>query len=84
VVSWDEETGEILEGLVTEWYEREAAAIIDILIGVEKISCTTDHPFWVEGKGWVLAFQLKRGMALQNREGESLVIDEVRCAQSAR
>ena len=78
IVSWDEETGQVVEGSVTEWYEREAAAIIDIFIGVEKISCTTDHPFWVENRGWVLAFQLKEGMALQNREGEPLVIDAVR------
>ena len=78
VVSWDEETGQVVEGTVTEWYEREAAAIIDIFVGVQKISCTTDHPFWVEGRGWVLAFQLKEGMALQNREGERLVIDVVR------
>ena len=78
IVSWDEETGQVVEGSVTEWYEREAAAIIDIFIGVQKISCTTDHPFWVEGRGWVLAFQLKEGMALQNREGERLVIDVVR------
>ena len=78
VISWDEETGEVIEGPVTEWYQREAPAIIDIFIGVEKISCTTDHPFWVESRGWVLAFQLKRGMALQNREGESLIIDVVR------
>lgn len=78
VISWDEETGEIVEGPVTQRYQREAASIIDIFIGVEKISCTTDHPFWVEGRGWVLAFQLKCGMALQTHGGESLIIDEVR------
>jgi hypothetical protein len=53
VVSWDEETGAVIERPVTEWFRREAPAIIDIFIGVEKISCTIDHPFWVEGKGWV-------------------------------
>jgi Pretoxin HINT domain/A nuclease of the HNH/ENDO VII superfamily with conserved WHH len=63
---------------VTEWFQRETSAIIDIFIGIEKISCTTDHPFWVQGQGWVSAFQLKGGMALQNREGEPQVIDVVR------
>jgi RHS repeat-associated protein len=78
VLSWDEETGEVVECPVTEWYRRETSAIIDIFIGIEKISCTTDHPFWVQGKGWVLAHQLKRGAILQTREGELLNVDEVR------
>jgi Pretoxin HINT domain len=52
--------------------------VIDIFIGIEKISCTPEHPFWVEGQGWVFAFQLKRGTILKTRKGQSLVIDEVR------
>jgi hypothetical protein len=63
---------------VTEWYRRETSAIIDIFIGIEKISCTTDHPFWVQGRGWVLAHQLKSGTVLQTHSGESLLIDEIR------
>jgi hypothetical protein len=78
VLSWDEETGAVVECLVTEWYRRETSAIIDIFIGIEKISCTTDHPFWVQDKGWVLAHQLTRGTVLQTHSGESLLIDEVR------
>ena len=77
VISWDEEKGIITEAPVTEWYVRETASIINIFIGLEKISCTTDHPFWVEGKGWVLAFQLKRGMILRTHKGESVVIDQI-------
>jgi hypothetical protein len=62
---------------VTEWYQREVASIIDVFVGIEKISCSTEHPFWVDGKGWVLAFQLKRGMHLRTRDGALLTIDEV-------
>ena len=83
VISWDEETGEVTERLVTEWYRREATAIIDIFIGVKKISCTTDHPFWVRGKGWVLAYQLKSGAVLQTREGKPIVVGEVRRRQAS-
>jgi RHS repeat-associated protein len=78
VLSWDEETGEVIERPVTELFQRETSAIIDIFIGIEKISCTTDHPFWVQGQGWVLAFQLKSGSVLRNREGQTLVVDVVR------
>jgi hypothetical protein len=78
VVSWDEETGEVIERPVTEWFRREAPAIIDIFIGVEKISCTIDHPFWVEDKGWVEASQIKPGTVLLDREGNALVVDVVR------
>jgi Pretoxin HINT domain len=77
VISWDEETGEVIERPVTEWFQRETSSIVDIFIGIEKISCTTDHPFWVQGKGWVLAFQLKAGTVLQNCKGESLIVDAV-------
>ncbi|QUY46218.1 putative Ig domain-containing protein [Acaryochloris marina] len=78
VLSWDDETDEVTERQVTEWYRREAPAIIDIFIGTEKISCTPEHPFWVPGKEWVLASQIKRGTVLQNRAGEAVVVDAVR------
>ncbi len=78
VVSWDEEQGELIERPVTEWFRREAPAIIDIFIGVEKISCTIDHPFWVEKTGWVLASQIKPGTVLRDRTGNLLTVDEVR------
>ena len=78
VFSWDEETGEVIERQVTEWYRREAPAIVDIFVGVEKISCTLDHPFWVYRKGWVRASQLKAGMVLQSRGGAHLTVDVVR------
>jgi Pretoxin HINT domain len=77
VYSWDEETGEISERPVTEWYQRDVAAIIDIFIGTEKISCSLEHPFWVEGE-WLRASQLRAGMVLQSREGKPLIIDGVR------
>jgi RHS repeat-associated protein len=78
IVSWDEETGEVIERPVTEWFRREAPAIIDIFIGVQKISCTIDHPFWVEKTGWVLASHIKPGTVLRDQEGNALVVDVVR------
>ena len=77
VLSWDEDTGAISERAVTEYYQREVPAIIDIFIGVEKISCSTEHPFWVDGQGWVLAHQLMSGSVLTTLEGASLNVDVV-------
>ncbi|WP_017327148.1 polymorphic toxin-type HINT domain-containing protein [Synechococcus sp. PCC 7336] len=78
VISWDEETGEVSQRQVTEWYERQAPVIIDLFIGTEKISCTPEHPFWVKGRGWMRASQLTVGTILQTRAGEPVSIDAVR------
>ncbi|WP_227498530.1 polymorphic toxin-type HINT domain-containing protein [Synechococcus sp. PCC 7336] len=77
VIAWDEETGEVSQRQVTEWYERQAPVIIDLFIGTEKISCTPEHPFWVKGRGWVRASQLTVGAVLQTRAGKSVSIDAV-------
>jgi hypothetical protein len=78
VVAWDEETEGIIERSVTDWYQREVASIIDVFVGIEKISCSPEHPFWIDGKGWVLSFQLEQGMRLRTRDGELVAIDEIR------
>ena len=78
IFSWDEESGEIIERPVVDWFRRETPAIVDIFINLEKISCTLEHPFWVKDKGWVLASQLKAGSILQSYDGDLLVVDAVR------
>jgi hypothetical protein len=49
-----------------------------VFVGIEKISCSPEHPFWIDGKGWVLSFQLEQGMRLRTRDGELVAIDEIR------
>jgi len=36
-----------------------------------------NHPFWVEGKGWVSADELQIGDKLQKADGSNLTIDKV-------
>ncbi|MEZ6189559.1 MAG: polymorphic toxin-type HINT domain-containing protein [Planctomycetota bacterium] len=40
----------------------------------QQIRCTTEHPFWVQGRGWVAAKDLKPGDQLLGSEGEQLVV----------
>ena len=41
------------------------------------IETTDNHPFWVEGRGWVFADELKAGDKLQKADGSHLTIDKV-------
>ncbi len=41
------------------------------------IETTDNHPFWVEGKGWVFADELQVGNKLQKADGSNLTIDKV-------
>lgn len=40
----------------------------------QRIRCTTEHPFWVQGRGWVAAKDLKPGDQLLGSQGEQLVV----------
>ncbi|MGE0711197.1 MAG: Ig-like domain-containing protein [Planctomycetota bacterium] len=40
----------------------------------QEIRCTTAHPFWVQGRGWVRAEDLRLGDELSGSEGERLVV----------
>ena len=46
--------------------------------GGETITCTTEHPFYVQGKGWVAAQDLKPNDKLELRDGEDAFVDAVR------
>jgi hypothetical protein len=46
-------------------------------VGDEVIETTDNHPFWVEGKGWIFADELEVGDKLQKADGSNLTIDKV-------
>ncbi|TQR45310.1 hypothetical protein C7Y44_11880 [Paenibacillus popilliae] len=43
--------------------------IIKLNVGEQIIETTDNHPFWVEGKGWVFADELQVGDNLQKADG---------------
>ncbi|MFF9147850.1 DNRLRE domain-containing protein [Streptomyces sp. NPDC014861] len=42
------------------------------------IQATAEHPFWVEGRGWTTAADIKKGDRLKSPTGESAPVTEVR------
>ena len=49
--------------------------LLSIDLGAEKIEATPGHVFWVSGKGWRMAANLKTGDELHSVEGWAEVID---------
>ncbi len=75
VLAVNEETGEVEERTVTKTYRRENAPILEVVVfhfteGTEsELRTTEEHPFWVQGKGWVRADQLRVGDELHAQGG---------------
>lgn len=62
---------------VTALYQNQRDDIIKLHIGKQMIETTDNHPFWVEGKGWVFADELEAGDRLQKDDGSDLTIDRI-------
>ncbi|MEC0210419.1 polymorphic toxin-type HINT domain-containing protein [Paenibacillus ehimensis] len=77
VLSKDEKTGEAKYKEVIGLYRNDRDDIIKLHVGNQPIETTNNHPFWVEGKGWVLAGSLQVGDRLQQSNGNSLTIDKI-------
>ncbi|WP_299403679.1 polymorphic toxin-type HINT domain-containing protein [Acaryochloris sp. IP29b_bin.148] len=69
--------GEVEPRQVLNTFSREVDTIIELNVDGEIISTTTEHPFWVEGEGWVEAENLEVGMMLQTDEETFVEIDRV-------
>lgn len=74
VLAKDEETGELAYKEVIGLYQNDRDDIIKLHVGNQIIETTSNHPFWVEGKGWVLAGALQVGDKLQQSNGSNLTI----------
>ncbi len=62
---------------VTALYRNQRDDIIKLQVGEQTIKTTDNHPFWVDGKGWVFAGELQAGDKLQKADGSNLTIDKV-------
>ncbi|WP_217900043.1 polymorphic toxin-type HINT domain-containing protein [Paenibacillus herberti] len=69
--------GELAYKEVTNLYRNQRDDIIKLYVGKQVIETTDNHPFWVEGKGWVFADELQMGDKLQKADGNNLTIDRV-------
>lgn len=85
VISRDPETGETEPERVTQTISRRTAVLVavtflDFKTGkvAEAMTCTSEHPIFVQGKGWVPAGMLMPGDPVVTRDGASLVIGFVK------
>jgi hypothetical protein len=78
VLAKDEVTGEQAYKEVTHLYRNTKEIIYELTVGNQVIETTDNHPFWVEGKGWVLAADLQVRDKLQQSNGNTLTIDNIK------
>jgi Holliday junction resolvase-like predicted endonuclease len=55
---------------------RTIAPIWHLHVGGQVIRTTSEHPFWVRGKGWVAAQELQEGDLLSSHDGKWIAIEE--------
>ena len=63
-------------------FGRTAPGYYELNIAGTLIQATPEHPFWVQGRGWVNAVNLKPGIVLSAWSGD-VVLDEVRYINQA-
>lgn len=70
VWAWDAGEGALVKRCVKRLFRHKDRAILDVLCinqagSTKKITATSEHPFWIEGKGWVPAQDLESGDPLK-------------------
>jgi RHS repeat-associated protein len=68
--------GPVVAKLVEEVFVR-SAPLLHVHVQGQNIRAVAEHPFWVQGKGWVAAGELKAGDQLLSHDGQSVNVDEV-------
>ncbi|MEL7655391.1 MAG: polymorphic toxin-type HINT domain-containing protein, partial [Bacillota bacterium] len=71
-------TGEKGLKQVVRTFVNEKDVLIQITVNGTLIEATENHPFWVEGEGWVDACNLKSGDILRLESGENVEISDLK------
>lgn len=69
----DQSTGEDVLRLVDKTYIRQTTELYELTIDGDVIMTTAEHPFWVDGRGWVGAEDLAIEDVLVTPEGTTMV-----------
>ena len=75
VISTDPETMETSPKTVLETYIREVTTLVHLTVNGEEIVTTVDHPFYVQGRGFVEAGKLLVGDKLLDVNGNVLLVE---------
>ena len=81
VLSENPETGEQEYKQVKRVFVHEKDEIVHVTISGEEIETTREHPFWVEGTGWVGAGDLKAGDVARLADGKAGIVESVTIEQ---
>jgi hypothetical protein len=76
VLAQDAETGELAYKVVLKTTVRPPTTMVRLTLGEDQLVTTISHPFWVVGKGWTLARELKTG-DLAHTLGGAVRIDQI-------
>lgn len=77
VVSADPDTIKVYNKPVVDVFSREVDRLVHLTINHEEIITTFDHPFYVKGKGFVNATNLWIGAELINKDGHTIVVENI-------
>jgi Pretoxin HINT domain len=79
VTAYDLDTGQVETRDVVRTFVHHDVPTYDVtLASGEKITTTQEHPFWVDGRGWVPATQLTSGDLLRQPDGTGIAVTSVR------
>ena len=78
VLAYDEETGEQGYKEVVRLFRDETQEWHHVFVNGEEIVCTAEHPFYVEGKGFVPARELKERDNLLLSDGSKVEIESLK------
>jgi intein/homing endonuclease len=73
VLAWDEATGKVVERPVTAVLPHPDNEIARVTIDGRIVTTTPDHPFYVEGEGWIEAGNLWAGARIKTTWGSAAV-----------
>ena len=80
----DPETSERALKRVVRTFLNEKDELVHVQVNGETITCTTEHPFYVQGKGWVAAKDLQLNDRLELQNGEDAFVDAIRREKLAK
>ena len=73
----DPQTGIRALKRVVRTFQNEANQLVHVQINGETIICTTEHPFYVHGEGWIAAKELKAHDRLVLMNGNTIYVEAV-------
>ncbi|CAM2070466.1 VCBS repeat-containing protein [Sulfidibacter corallicola] len=77
VWAFNEETGDIEMRPVVRLFRRTKDTLVKVEMDDQVIETTTEHPFYVDGQGWVEAEDLEAGDRLVTRAGQISEVDAI-------